>query len=768
MIQQIGTPRRHLRAPANRFVAGFFGTPSMNFLAPTSRRAASDSAARGPASRSRSRRRRRCGPRSGGRSRRRRHPARAAVARGARRRRRARAARSRCARCSAPRSCSTSSRPRVRSPCAPTPAPRPRPGDTVQVWLDPKSIHLFDRRDRGPAVKACSSRCCSRCSSARAVATTAASCCGTRTPAPERAALEATAATWNAAAPRDAARARRGAVRRVRRQDHVGGAARQRPRPVHLRAGSDRRLGRLRRDRAGRVLGRRRARRSVQRQSLGAMAYKGSLWGLPLAVKSLALFYRTDLVPSPPATTDDLIAIAKPLRAKRRVRARLRERRSLRPRAVAARLRRPRARRRAATSRSRRPRPSARWRSRASSSPTASSPPTRRIRRSRRCSTAARRRSAMSGAVVHRRHRRGRAMAGRAAADRERDRQAGGAVPRRRGHPDVGARARQGRRVRGDGRADQRRRRDRRAQASRARSSRTCTPTTIRRSRRIRCSGRSARSSRTRCRCRRSPAMRSVWTPYQTALGEVLDGRAEPGSQLLRVEREVKRYADAGPEVTGVVPPAARLRGRRACRDRDRDVRVRRRAQPRARRAPDRSRPAQRRGRSPPAARRCRPCTAASSARPRASAQHPYLRHRRLRDGSAWRVLAGGTAAQRDDKLFYDAANRFDRDAVRRAARRRHRPRDRRATGRPDAVAVAITAPARPAPYPWLVIIGVLGLGAALAAAGALVGGRAAARRCVRRHRLARRARDAVAVVDRDRADPRARRRARGGAARRT
>ena len=21
----------------------------------------------------------------------------------------------------------------------------PRPGDTVQVWLDPKSIHLFDR-----------------------------------------------------------------------------------------------------------------------------------------------------------------------------------------------------------------------------------------------------------------------------------------------------------------------------------------------------------------------------------------------------------------------------------------------------------------------------------------------------------------------------------------------------------------------------------------------------------------------------------------------
>jgi arabinogalactan oligomer/maltooligosaccharide transport system substrate-binding protein len=45
-------------------------------------------------------------------------------------------------------------------------------------------------------------------------------------------------------------------------------------------------------------------------QSLGAMAYKGSLWGLPMSVKSLVLYYRTDLAPVPPATTDDLRKLA--------------------------------------------------------------------------------------------------------------------------------------------------------------------------------------------------------------------------------------------------------------------------------------------------------------------------------------------------------------------------------------------------------------------------------------------------------------------------
>lgn len=50
--------------------------------------------------------------------------------------------------------------------------------------------------------------------------------------------------------------------------------------------------------------------------ALAAMAYRGSLWGLPLAVKSLALFVRTDLVSAPPTTTDALIAMAPTLRAR--------------------------------------------------------------------------------------------------------------------------------------------------------------------------------------------------------------------------------------------------------------------------------------------------------------------------------------------------------------------------------------------------------------------------------------------------------------------
>jgi maltose-binding protein MalE len=46
------------------------------------------------------------------------------------------------------------------------------------------------------------------------------------------------------------------------------------------------------------------------KQAMNAMAYQGSLWGLPLAVKSLVLYVRTDLVKTPPTTTDELIALA--------------------------------------------------------------------------------------------------------------------------------------------------------------------------------------------------------------------------------------------------------------------------------------------------------------------------------------------------------------------------------------------------------------------------------------------------------------------------
>ncbi len=47
-----------------------------------------------------------------------------------------------------------------------------------------------------------------------------------------------------------------------------------------------------------------------------SMAYRGSLWGLPLAVKSLVMFYRTDLVLAPPATTDELLALAPAMQAR--------------------------------------------------------------------------------------------------------------------------------------------------------------------------------------------------------------------------------------------------------------------------------------------------------------------------------------------------------------------------------------------------------------------------------------------------------------------
>ncbi len=43
----------------------------------------------------------------------------------------------------------------------------------------------------------------------------------------------------------------------------------------------------------------------------------GKLWGVPLAFKSLALFYRRDLVAHPPATTDELVALAKQTKATR-------------------------------------------------------------------------------------------------------------------------------------------------------------------------------------------------------------------------------------------------------------------------------------------------------------------------------------------------------------------------------------------------------------------------------------------------------------------
>ncbi len=50
--------------------------------------------------------------------------------------------------------------------------------------------------------------------------------------------------------------------------------------------------------------------------ALAGLATGGRPFGLPLAVKSLALFYRTDLIATPPTTTDDLVALTPAMQAR--------------------------------------------------------------------------------------------------------------------------------------------------------------------------------------------------------------------------------------------------------------------------------------------------------------------------------------------------------------------------------------------------------------------------------------------------------------------
>ena len=102
---------------------------------------------------------------------------------------------------------------------------------------------------------------------------------------------------------------------------------------------------------------------------------------------------------------------------------------------------------------------------------------------------------------------------------------------------------------------------------------------------------------------------------------------------------------------------------------------------------------------------------------PKVSTKHPYLRRRQIHG----RPLGSGP----DDKLFYDAANRFQRTGRFEAMLPDGSGRAIVAHKAHGGVAIAITAPATPESYPLLVVIGVLGLGASLAAAGALVGRRA-------------------------------------------
>jgi len=145
VIQQIGTPVEIYERPANRFVAGFFGTPSMNFLDADLMHGGSHAAARGPGFEI---------PLGGTPALR---PAQTAVDRivvGIRPERLS------LANSGADVALSGEVAMRevlgaevvlhVESAAGPLTVrtdagAAPRPGDTVQVWLDPKSIHLFDR-----------------------------------------------------------------------------------------------------------------------------------------------------------------------------------------------------------------------------------------------------------------------------------------------------------------------------------------------------------------------------------------------------------------------------------------------------------------------------------------------------------------------------------------------------------------------------------------------------------------------------------------------
>ncbi|MBW8849041.1 MAG: maltose/maltodextrin ABC transporter substrate-binding protein MalE, partial [Burkholderiales bacterium] len=53
----------------------------------------------------------------------------------------------------------------------------------------------------------------------------------------------------------------------------------------------------------------------VEDQAWKAMSYRGRIWGYPLAIETTGLIYNKALVPNPPATWDELIAIDRKLKA---------------------------------------------------------------------------------------------------------------------------------------------------------------------------------------------------------------------------------------------------------------------------------------------------------------------------------------------------------------------------------------------------------------------------------------------------------------------
>ena len=53
----------------------------------------------------------------------------------------------------------------------------------------------------------------------------------------------------------------------------------------------------------------------VEDQAWAAMSYRGRIWGYPIAIETTGLIYNKALVPTPPATWDEVIAIDKKLKA---------------------------------------------------------------------------------------------------------------------------------------------------------------------------------------------------------------------------------------------------------------------------------------------------------------------------------------------------------------------------------------------------------------------------------------------------------------------
>ncbi|HTJ41949.1 MAG TPA: sugar ABC transporter permease [Kofleriaceae bacterium] len=108
----------------------------------------------------------------------------------------------------------------------------------------------------------------------------------------------------------------------------------------------------------------------------------------------------------------------------------------------------------------------------------------------------------------------------------------------------------------------------------------------------------------------------------------------------------------------------------------------------------------------------------------RPSPHYAFLRKRTVITEGKVREL-GGAHAPATDKLLYDAAQRFDRNGAFVELLGDNSGRAVAARAAKNGIAVSVVAPSNPAGMPWLILLGALGLGAVIAAAGALVGGAA-------------------------------------------